>query len=514
MTGRADPTPPGAPARRSRALPAPPPALLAGCAALLATGLLYLRFESDDAHILLAFAWHWGPGSPPCLNPGQPVHAITAPLWFGVAVLARLFGEPEAAAVGLRAASGACAFACVVLVLALTRRLGGGTAARATALVLLLADPWFGRWAFSGLEAPAAGALSLACLRLRCSTRGTARVAAPLLALGLGPMLRPELAVLGALLGAELLLADRAGLVRAGRKKLASMALLAALPACAWCWLAWSWWGTVLPQSAVVKAGTMSGPAVVLRAAQVVLSGQAAALALLVAGALAARPGSTDAAPADAVARPEPPPVPGTGKTMAALALCWTALLVVLYAVRGYEPLSRYLLPGTVCLPVAAALASSRIDRRWPLAAGLAAIVLGALVTWTRVVPASSGATCRFYRDAAAWMDLHAQPGDAVASWEVGTLALFGHHQVVDVAGLVLPEDLLPLRGTQELLAATRPRYSLVRPDLPDAALRPVLERTVRRSDVAAGRSPATLVLWEIAWPLAPSGPVRSDPGP
>ena len=457
-----------------------------GAAALVVLAIVHRGFLSDDANILLAFADHLVRDGQAALNPGQPVHAISTPLWFGLAwAIQSLVDDPATGLTWLRIASTLSALLCVALLLLLVRRHGGGLGAQLLAVILVVADPWFGRWITSGMETAAAAAVVLGALLLRSSERDLPRLCAPLLALSAGVLLRPELAVLGLLLLGELVLARRDVLARLSPLKTGALSMAAALPVAGWLALSHAWFGTVIPQTALVKADVMSGPEVAFRASQVVLAGQAAALGVLAIAALVAW--RSDA------------PRSGRRPTVALL-LCWPTLLILFYALRGHEPLSRYLLLGTVCLPAAAALVADRLPRAGIPVAIVAALILGASVSALRVVSASSGETVRFHREVAAWMGEHAEPGDAVASWEIGTLALFGDHEVIDLAGLVLPPDLLPLRGTPELLQATRPRFSLHRFEIEGVRYEARLRRTVDRSDVAGGREPVELVLWELTW--------------
>ena len=481
--------PAAAPARRPflESLP-----LRGSLLATVALAIVYTPFLSDDANILLAFADHLVEFGEAALNPGQPVHAISTPLWFGLAWVIRLLtDDPALGLIGLRVASTLSGLICFVLLMALVRQHARGLGPLLLAVVLLAADPWFGRWLSSGMEATATAAVVLLALLLRSDERDLPRLCAPLLVLSAGVLLRPELAILGLLLLGELVLARRHTLARLSPGKVGVLSTAAALPVAAWLALSRSWFGTVVPQTALVKADVMTGPEVALRATQVALAGQTTALAVLaIAAALARRETRAESAPSTP---------PGRRPTLALL-LCWPVLLVLFYSLRGHEPLSRYLLPATVCLAAAAAIVADRLPRWVLIGAIAAALVLGATVSTLRVVPASSGETVRFYRDVAAWMGAHAEPDDAIASWEIGTLALHGEHQVIDLVGLVLPPELLELRGSPELLEATRPRFSLHRAPIDGVRYEARLRSTVERSDVAGGREPTELVLWELDW--------------
>lgn len=490
------------PTRWERLLATAP--LRAGLLAIIVLSIVYGRFLSDDANILLAFADSLVRDGQPALNPGQPVHAISTPLWFGLAWAIRLVqDDPASALIGLRIASTLCALACVVLLVALVRRHGGTPGIELLAVILLVSDPWFGRWATAGMEAPAAAAVVLGGLLLRSSERDLSRVAAPLLVLSAGVLLRPELGILGLLLLAELVLVRRHVLARLSPARTGVLSLLATAPLAGWLTLSRAWFGTVVPQTALVKADAMSSAEAAWRAAQVVVAGQAVALGLLAIGFVLARRGVTgvEAGEGDAGRQAGGTDEGATGRRPTiALLLCWPALLVLFYLLRGHEPLSRYLLPGTVCLPAAAALAIGKLDRRLLVGAAAAALLLGGAISATRVVPASSGDTVRFYAEVADWMADNAVPTDAIASWEIGTLALHGENEVIDLVGLVLPPELLDLRGTPELLEQTRPRFSLARLDVDGASWTPRLRQTLNRSDVAGGRAPVELILWELTW--------------
>ena len=453
-------------------------ALLLGSFAALAWA--YAPFESDDSYITLALARGLVEAGVPTLGGDTPVAAISSPLWFLLAVLAQALDDPWRAAHALRAASAGFSLLSVVLAWRLLQRLEAPRSSALIVTLLLAVDPWFGRWIVGGLEAPAALCVVFGSLCLRWSPRPVSRLAAPLLAGSVGVLVRPELGLLAILLALDLLRREPRLPSSVGVVRCAGLLLAAALPVLAWSALSWSWFELLLPSSARVKAGALDPATAGLRALSILATGQGVALLGLL---LSPRTGPED--------RPRPLP----------LLLLWPGVLVAFYALQGYEPLSRYLLPGSACLAVAAALKLPAAGGRICRGVLVLAIAAGVAVTGLRSLPASSGDSCHFYRECLEWIEENGQQGEAVATWEIGTLAWFGKQPLVDLGGLALPPQLLSLQPSpRRLLRATRPRYSLLHYSMEGVRFEAVYSRPVRRSRASRGTAEDDLTLYRLDW--------------
>jgi hypothetical protein len=176
---------------------------------LLAVGMLwpYRHFAGDDAYITFRFAQNLANGAGFAFNPGVPTYGSTAPLWvFLIAGVAHLGLDIPAAAHLL---NWVFALVNVVLFFRLAGRyLGQGGAWIAT--VLLIVDPWYVRWAMSGMENALALSLLMGMLLAQLRWRNSGRInwIAPLLA-ALAGLCRPEMTLLSGLLLADLLLLER-----------------------------------------------------------------------------------------------------------------------------------------------------------------------------------------------------------------------------------------------------------------------------------------------------------------
>jgi arabinofuranosyltransferase len=213
------------------------------------------RFVTDDAYISLRYARNLADGHGPVWNPGGPAtEGFTNPLLvFAEAVVYRLSGAGPGFAQALGMASG---LALVVVVWSLGRQVVDRWAANAAA-VLVAGSPALAYWAAGGLETlPYTLAVVTAALLLARPDGGPHVAAAVLLATL--PWLRAEgLGVAAALV----FFSEVAGLVRAPTRRttirrllwLAGLPLISQLALQA---LRWVWFGHLLPNSVIYKAGT------------------------------------------------------------------------------------------------------------------------------------------------------------------------------------------------------------------------------------------------------------------
>ncbi|GAA4745403.1 terminal beta-(1-_2)-arabinofuranosyltransferase [Modestobacter marinus] len=216
----------------------------------------YWRWTADDGFINFRVVRNILAGNGPVFNAGQRVEVGTSPLWVGLLALGTFLLPLDVAwvAVTLGALGSALGvgLACVGAV-----RLHSDGATRPNRLFLpagalvFLAVP--ATWAFltSGLET----GLSFAWLgAVWFGTVRVATAAAPsrplwlLVVLGLGPLVRPDLALVSGILGLWLLVAVRSTWLRRVR----DVAVAAALPV-AYQVFRMGWYGLLVPNTAVAK---------------------------------------------------------------------------------------------------------------------------------------------------------------------------------------------------------------------------------------------------------------------
>lgn len=486
----------GAAARREIGL-----GLALAAAAVAVMWLLYPQFMSDDAFITLAFARRFVETGSPALNLGEPVNAVSSPLWFAVDAVAWWLtraGAPDLPLLTARLASAACTVACGGLFIAVARRHVRSRRLRWLAFALLFADPWLGRWTVSGMEASCSVAVVLAALWMRADHRPTVRLASPLLLLSVGFLVRHELVLLGGLLALEQASGMRDPTARPPAARAVLLVTAAVALVAGWLLFAHSAFGSMMPHSMAAKQDALTQAQAAVYAAKVFASGQGVALVAIGAVLVLRRPRPPGAAP------------------LAGIIALWTGALVGFYVVLGYFPLSRYLLANLACLPlVAAALwdggaPGSRPRRGWLVATGLLAATSWAFITFARARPASSCEMCLWYEDVAAYLDEHAALGDRLATYEIGALAYYSDVYLVDLGGLVLNDTLRPLyRRPRRLFWEARPAWSLAPRWQPDEAMQLVLERSARRGSASEPPTVDTLGLYRVDWSRAvpPSKP-------
>ncbi len=214
----------------------------------------------DDAYILFRYAQNLLAGNGFVFNPGEPVFGITTPLFGGLlAALAAVSGGTAAPfpalALGVNAvADGATCW----LLIALGRRLDRPTAGILAALVWAVA-PMSVTFAIGGMETSVFILLMTATLYFHSSGRPVAAAGCA----GLSLVTRPD-----ALILVVLLVLERIRQVWRRRHppgafptvRLAEVAAFLA-PVAGWAALAWSAYGSPIPQSIVAKAAAYHLPA-------------------------------------------------------------------------------------------------------------------------------------------------------------------------------------------------------------------------------------------------------------
>jgi hypothetical protein len=308
----------------------------------------------------------------------------------------------------------------------------------------MVLGPYFGYWAFSGMEALAAAGLiawtlTLAAPRVLSMQRF---LGAALLA-GLAPVLRPEISFFTLLAGLLLL----ARLVRMpvpfARKPLLLLAglVLIAAPTLAWARYALRTFGMVVPNTNAAKRAMPNDP-VVRHLAQIYLFGYPLLVlgAVLLAGWLlwSLTRGSPDATKRS---RSIPRLLPASGW----LLLLLTGIDGAFYIADHTYVQTRYIFV-TAPLATIALLALARMA--WQAAYrpvvgfGLVfGVVVSALSTWPLV--SAKKRVDRIYADLAAYMAT-LPPSAAVAHYSIGEAAFLSQHTIIDTGGITRP-GIIPL---------------------------------------------------------------------
>ncbi|GAB4198548.1 MAG: hypothetical protein OHK0022_18020 [Roseiflexaceae bacterium] len=404
--------------------------------------LLYAPYTADDAFISFRYARHFALGNGLVFNVGERVEGYSTFTW--VLLLGLLNRAGLDIALTAKLLNGAITLATVLLTALLDRRLSTPTTGTAEApayasglpwaALLLAGDAAFGYWGANGMEMPLVALLLLAggTLHLRELERGGPPLSA--LLFGVLALTRPEGAFFGGLTLLHRLLAsdDGVALLRPavavrrlwGQRGWIGLFLLVLVPFLLW---RYSYYGQWVPNTVLVKTGPslralLEGGLTVYQ----FVAARAAVLLLVALGLLAIRRWWA---------------VPWM--SYAVLLLLGNAVFVTL-AGGDWMPLDRFwvlMLPWLYLLAAAAlaALAQqwSPVARRWRetvlallLVLGLAGSLVTRLTTNTPSINNASPAASR-------WLRQVAQPGDVVATTNIGAVGYFNMDLVIlDMIGL------------------------------------------------------------------------------
>ena len=371
---------------------------------------------------------------------GNIVYGDTSPLWVFLLITFHAVvpnwiaaGKTLAAAAAVFSLTGAFFFSRSLVRDAL--KPAAASIFAATMVLVFVANPYFGFWAYSGMEALAAAGLvcwgALAVVRTPITP---ARFLAGALAAGLAPMLRPEMSFFSLLLGIILLQRWFGMPVRRGGLLLSGF-VLSAGPAIAWTSYAVHTFGMMVPNTNAAKRAPPH-ESVVLRLFEVYALGFPVVLigiALLAAWLLwrGRKEGS-----AISVRR-----LP----TAAWLLFVWTAIDCVFYIVDHTYVQTRYIF---VTAPVLTIVILAIAAQHWPkiyralIAFSLLfGVVLGSLSTWPLI--RSKAENIRVMAELAKF--LRTLPPDApVALYSIGEVAFLSEHPLIDTGGITRP-GIIPL---------------------------------------------------------------------
>jgi hypothetical protein len=431
--------------------PTPPIAwlLLALSGAIAAVWFVHaLGYWEDDAYIHLEFARSVAAGHGFAFN-GRIVYGDTSPLWVYLLIGFHALipdwmaaGKTLTAVAAVFSLTGAYFFSRGLVRGGLSE--AGSSVFAATMVLVFVLSPYFGYWAFSGMEALAAAGVvcwGLVAVAPRQLSPGRFLVACFLA--GLAPVLRPEMSFFTVLLGLVLLqrLYVAEGTLKARRGMLvpAGFVLMAA-PAVLWARYALHAFGMVVPNTNAAKRAS-PGDSVVRHLVQVYCFGfPVVVVGLLLLGAwavwyLAGR--------RDVRARR-----PGIGSLLHAggwLLFVWTAINCVFYVADHTYVQTRYIFVTAPVLTMAIlAIAELRFPRVYRGLLGFAlcfGVVLSALATWPLI--SAKKQVDLYYAQLADYVRQF-PPEAGVADYSIGEVAFLSGHTIVDTGGITRP-SLIPL---------------------------------------------------------------------
>ena len=416
------------------------------------------QYWEDDAYIHLEFARSVAAGKGFAFN-GRVVAGDTAPLWVlllaGAHTLVSdwlIAGKLLTVLAALFGLAGIYSFA---------RRLASqiqpafeAALFPAAIILLIVVNPYTCYWIFSGMESLAASGLAcfavLAATHHRPSTRNF--LAACFLA-GIGPLLRPEMFFLSAILG--LLLIARLQSFDSGSRLglFASGLFLTTFPLALWSMYSLHAFGHVLPNTNAAKRAS-PGDSVVHHLINIYSIGFPLILGGVIVGIVyfILRPNtvrrSAQTALKDALA-------PVARKSLYGLSdagwvfILWLVVTTIFYVFNHTYVQTRYILvtaPGVTAIVVALALMASRRIGRIVYATGLAAALFVSLAI-ARPLVRNKGINCQISRDLAYFIRDHIPPDAPVADYSIGEIAFFSQHPIIDTGGITRPGAIPYLNG-------------------------------------------------------------------
>jgi hypothetical protein len=420
--------------------------LLAAAAALAAIWFLHaLGYWEDDAYIHLEFARSVANGQGFSFG-GHVVYGDTSPLWVFLLVAFHAVipgwmaaGKALTACAAIFALAGAFCFSRSLVRSALSA--AESSVFAATMLLVFVLSPYFGYWAFSGMEALLAG--GVACWALAAVAQrpiSAPRFLAAAFLAGLAPVLRPEMSFFTLLLGLVLIerLARMAASLAQRIALLAAGLVLIATPAILWARYALHTFGMVVPNTNAAKRA-QPGDSVVKHLLQVYTFGfpvVLVGLALLALWLLWY------------LARGRAQHTAGLGRTLHAggwLLVVWTAINAVFYVADHTYVQTRYIFVTAPLLTIALfAIAAQRFPKVYRGLLGFAlvfGIVMSALATWPLVNAKKQ--IDAIYAELAEYLS-HLPPEAGVAHYSIGEAAFLSSHTIIDTGGITRP-SIIPL---------------------------------------------------------------------
>ena len=423
--------------------------------ALVALWCVYWSFVArhyweDDAYIHLEFARSIANGQGFAFN-GRVVAGDTAPMWVLLLVFVHAFLVKWMVAGKVLAVLGALVGFSGVYALAqrLARSLPQEDAALFPALmtVLVAASPYTCYWIFSGMEALACAGLACWAVLMATYERPTrSSFLAGCLLAGIGPLVRPEMTFLAALLAVPLLGQWRRLPRDRNPASLAAGLLLFCGPTAAWLLYSLHAFGHMLPNT---NAAKRAGPhdSIARRLVSVyavgfplVLAGAAGAVVYVAARGRKVWRSFSGAARSIWFGAGEAMGMPAE----AWIIVLWTLVVTVFYIVNRTYVQTRYVLPiapELLVVIVAAVVTLSRSLGRTVYALALLEMLVISLVI-ARPFVRNKGFNCEVSADLASYIRQHLPPGSPIGTYSIGEVAFLSQYPIIDTGGITRPEAL------------------------------------------------------------------------
>ncbi|WP_157863527.1 hypothetical protein [Mycolicibacterium obuense] len=404
-------------------------AALCGGLLLVAVVVLapYRNFAGDDAYITFRFASNLTAGAGYSFNPGQPTYGSTAPLW--VLMIAGVSKVGLGVVASAHILNWIFAAALIALFYKLAERYLGGGLAPPLAGLLLIVDPWFVRWAISGLENAFALFLLVGIFYCQDLSRNSGRInwLTPLLVAFAG-LTRPEMLLLAPLLVIDIAITEK-------RRKLANLiTLLFVYSAVLLPWLLYAKtsFGTIIPNTVTAKMTPNHGLAFeqILRYFLSFWLFQAIALvAVLVVTPLRR-------AAADGLRR---------SRDRWLLPVAWGLALPSFYVLGGAPVAGRYMMLALPVYLLIGVAAWKVVWSQYPKAVmagvvGTIALVVAVQYRYSWYLTKWPMGMDPEFIAAAEKLEQISKPGDVVAANQIGVLGYFSGRDVLDTYGLISPE--------------------------------------------------------------------------
>jgi hypothetical protein len=424
------------------------------------------HYWEDDAYIHLEFARSLATGRGFAFN-GRVVAGDTAPLWVFLLVAMHavipnwlIAGKVLAALAAIFGLSGAYAF---------TRRLAPTLAPSAPAwlpaalVLLIVTNPYFCYWAFSGMEPIAAAGLAFwAVLAATPTTPSTRTLLAACLLAGLAPLMRPEMIFLAALLTLPLF-AQRRRLPGPANSpaKLARFAaglLLLCAPLALWSLYSLHAFGHLIPNTNAAKRaaphdsviGHLLG--IYALGLPLILGALLAGLAYLVLRPSAVRHSLQHAIASTFAHRQSSAATSGSLPLAGWILVLWPSIATFFYIANHTYVQTRYILATapalTIVILVLAFSASQRAARTLFAIALLAALAVSLVMV--RPFIRNKAFNCQSTDDLALYIRNRLPPDAPVATYAIGQIAFVSEHPIIDTGGITRPGAIPYLNGPQD----------------------------------------------------------------
>ena len=440
---------------------------------LLSIGL-YRDYITDDLFIHLQFARNISTGNGFAFNPGQPVYGSSSALWVLLVAFLGLFSQNFlllSKILGILFGVGS-----LLLFFKLSGDIIDKLSVSFLICVLLAVDPWFSRWAASGMEVPAVAffvILGIISHRKEIQREFEGFPFSPII-FAIVTWLRPEGVMLFLFALISLLLNAPKGKKTATVLKALGIYVVTFLP---WLLYAYFTFGRIIPTTAMVKSGggaSLRGILIALfefgkiYGATYLLMGVLISLALL----RYLRRGK-----------------PGLRRILNFarqnfLILAWVVILPLVYASRGLLAGSRYLTPSMILILIAGGLGIEYLlspEGRIRTGRKLIPILIILLlvfepllvnaITYGNVYQGGVIGYRQAHEYIGKWIEANTPESAIIAAWDVGVVAYYSHRRIIDVAGLMDPE-ILKYEDRIEYIKEKGADYLVIQGVVPEELLR------------------------------------------